>query len=66
MNPALLLVCLAVGTTLLTLGVLAVVFGWLPLAQGVVIAVLGLGVETASALAFARSRRGTAKPPAGK
>ncbi len=57
MNPALLLVVLLAGTAMLLLGVLAAVFGWLPLVPAVVLAGIGAIVETISAVAFARSRR---------
>jgi CHASE2 domain-containing sensor protein len=57
MNPALLLVALLAGTSLLLLGVLSAVFGWLPLVPAVVLAGVGAIVEAISAVAFARSRR---------
>jgi hypothetical protein len=60
-NPALLLVVLLAGTSMLLLGVLSAVFGWLPLAPAIVLAGVGAVIETIAAVAFARSRR---KPPA--
>jgi membrane protein implicated in regulation of membrane protease activity len=56
-NPALLLVMLLAGTAMLLLGVLAAVFGWLPLVPAIVLAGIGAVIETISAVAFARSRR---------
>jgi uncharacterized membrane protein HdeD (DUF308 family) len=56
-NPALLLVVLLAGTAMLLLGVLAAVFGWLPLVPAIVLAGIGAIVETIAAVAFARSRR---------
>jgi hypothetical protein len=61
MNPALFLVVLLAGTSMLLLGVLSAVFGWLPLALAIVLAGVGAVIETIAAVAFARSRR---KPPA--
>jgi hypothetical protein len=63
MNPALWLVLVLVGTLMMIAGVLSAVFGWLPLASAVVIAIAGAAIETPAALAFARSRR---KPAAGR
>jgi hypothetical protein len=57
MNPALLLVLLLAGSLLLIAGVLAVVFAWLPVAGAVALGATGAAIETAAALAFARSRR---------
>jgi NhaP-type Na+/H+ or K+/H+ antiporter len=57
MNPALLLVLLSVGSAMLLLGVLAVVLDWLPLASAIAIGAIGAAIETAAAIAFARSRR---------
>jgi len=59
MNPALLLVVLLAGTSMLLLGVLSAVFGWLPLVPAMVLAGVGAVIETFAAVAFARSRRGT-------
>jgi len=59
MNPALLLVVLLAGTSMLLLGVLSAVFGWLPLVPAMVLAGVGAVIETIAAVAFARSRRGT-------
>jgi CHASE2 domain-containing sensor protein len=61
MNPPLLLVVLLAGTSMLLLGVLSAVFGWLPLAPAIVVAGVGAVVETIAAVTFARSRRGTAQ-----
>jgi hypothetical protein len=57
MNPALLLVLLVGGTSILLLGTLSAVFGWLPLVPAIVLAAVGAAVETFAALAFARSRK---------
>lgn len=57
MNPALLLVVLLAGTSMLLLGVLSAVFGWLPLVPAIVLGGIGAIVETIAAIAFARSRR---------
>jgi len=57
MNPALLLVLLLGGTSMLLLGTLSAVFGWLPLVPAIVLAAAGAAVETFAALSFARSRR---------
>jgi len=59
MNPALLLVVLLAGTSMLLLGVLSAVFGWLPLVPAMVLAGVGAVIETIAAVAFVRSRRGT-------
>ena len=59
MNPALLLVVLLAGTSMLLLGVLSAVIGWLPLVPAIVLAGVGAVIETIAAVAFARSRRGT-------
>jgi CHASE2 domain-containing sensor protein len=59
MNPALLLVVLLAGTSMLLLGVLSAVFGWLPLVPAIVLAGVGAVIETIAAVAFARSRRAT-------
>jgi hypothetical protein len=61
MNPALLLVVLLAGTSMLLLGVLSAVFGWLPLVPAIVLAGVGAVIETIAAVAFARSRRATAQ-----
>jgi hypothetical protein len=58
MSPALLLVLLLGGTSMLLLGTLSAVFGWLPLVPAIVLAAVGAAVETFAALAFARSRMG--------
>jgi hypothetical protein len=57
MNPALLLVLLLGGTSMLLLGTLSAVFGWLPLVPAIVLAAVGAKVETFAALSFARSRK---------
>jgi hypothetical protein len=56
MNPALLMLVLLAGTTLL-LGMLSAVFHWLPLTVALVLGGMGLVIETVAALAFARSRQ---------
>ena len=62
MNPALLLVMMLAGTSMLLLGVLSAVFDWLPVTSAVVLTVAGLAIETPAALAFVRSRRKPAEP----
>jgi hypothetical protein len=57
MNPALLMLVLLAGTTLLLLGMLSAVFHWLPLTVALVLGGMGLVIETVAALAFARSRQ---------
>ncbi len=57
MNPALLLVAALLGTAMLLLGIFAALYAWLPLVPAIVLAAVGLTVETSAALAFARSRR---------
>ena len=59
MSPALLLVVLLAGTSLLLLGVLSAVLGWLPLMPAIVLAGVGAVIETITAVSFARSRRVT-------
>jgi hypothetical protein len=58
LNPALLLVLLLGGTSMLLLGTLSAILGWLPLARAIVVAAVGAAVETFAALLFVRSRRG--------
>jgi NhaP-type Na+/H+ or K+/H+ antiporter len=57
MNPALWLVLILVGTSMLVFGVLAAVLGWLELIPALFMAAVGAAIETPAAIAFARSRR---------
>ena len=57
MNPALWLVLILVGISMLVFGVLAAVFGWLDLIPALFMAAVGAAIETPAAIAFARSRR---------
>ncbi len=62
MNPVLWLVVLLAGTSMLILGVLSAVLGWLPLVQAVALAIVGAAIEIPAALAFALSRRKPSAP----
>ena len=57
MNPALLLVAALLGTGMLLVGIFAALYAWLPPVPAIVLAAVGLTVETVAALALARARR---------
>jgi len=57
MNPALWLVLMLAGTSMLVFGILAAVFGWLDLVPALFMAAVGAAIETPAAIAFVRSRR---------
>jgi len=61
MNPALWLVLMLVGTSMLVLGILAAVFGWLDLVPALFMAAVGAAIETPAAIAFVRSQRLTSR-----
>jgi NhaP-type Na+/H+ or K+/H+ antiporter len=63
MNPALWLVLILVGTSMLVFGILAAVFGWLDLIPALFVAAVGAAIEAPAAIAFARSQRVPSRGP---